>query len=181
VFTTLIGRFPTETELDHYISARISSVLKDYFDSTRDFGKRHEKYIEKKRQRLAAAKGTPQKPTNIRTFYKENELEKYSEIHNVLNGMMSNPEKYTEKEWQEAIIDVLLLLYPKYICVLPNVEIMDLYSKKKRYLDYLFIDTNENTDIVETKKPSAECLLRKTPYRDNYVPMTELSGAMMQI
>lgn len=181
VFSTLIDRFPTDTEMSHYISARVSSVLKEYFTSTKDFEIRYEAYIQKKRQRHQSVNNTDGVKNELKTLYKENELEKYQDIYRVLSAMMEYPESYDEKEWQIKIIDMLFLLYPKYVCVIPNVQIKDVYSMTNRYLDYLFVDTNGNTDIVEIKKPFFNCILRKTTYRDNYIPMTELSGAIMQI
>ena len=181
VFQTLISRFPTNTELSHYIHAKISSVLKEYFTSAKDFQSRYEAYIEKKKNRQKSAAVTPSPNFGVRKFYKDNEIEKYSEINSILLGMLSDVDNYSEKDWQEAIIDILLILYPKYICVLQNVEIKDQYLNKFRYLDYLFVDTNGNADIVEIKKPFEDCLLRHTQYRDNYVPKTDLSGAVMQV
>ena len=42
------------------------------------------------------------------------------------------------------------------------------------------MDANGNLDIIEVKKPFDDKILRKTPYRDNYIPTSELSGGIMQ-
>jgi hypothetical protein len=38
-----------------------------------------------------------------------------------------------------------------------------------------------NTDIIEIKKPFNKCIVTKRTYRDNYIPLRELSGTVMQI
>jgi hypothetical protein len=82
-------------------------------------------------------------------------------------------------------VDFLLLIFPKYIAVLENLHIKDFYSNpskvKDRYIDLTLIDANGTLDIVEIKKPFANCILSQSKYRDNYTPRTELSGSVMQI
>ena len=45
----------------------------------------------------------------------------------------------------------------------------------------LLVDSSGNTDILEIKKPFDNCILTKGMYRDNYIPLKELSGTVMQI
>ena len=52
--------------------------------------------------------------------------------------MLDAEEDYNEAQWQKEIIDILLLLYPKYIAVFDNVHIKADETKDK-YLDYLFL------------------------------------------
>ncbi|KDB05122.1 hypothetical protein U879_03125, partial [Defluviimonas sp. 20V17] len=47
-------------------------------------------------------------------------------------------------------------------------------------IDIALVDVNGNIDVIEIKKPEAGILLRKTPYRGNYVPTGTLSGTIMQ-
>jgi hypothetical protein len=43
------------------------------------------------------------------------------------------------------------------------------------------VDAGGHIDIVEIKKPFDHCILSETRYRGNYVPVKELSGAIMQL
>ena len=43
------------------------------------------------------------------------------------------------------------------------------------------VDSNGNTDIIEIKKPFENAIMTKGVYRDNYIPLRELSGTVMQI
>jgi hypothetical protein len=48
-------------------------------------------------------------------------------------------------------------------------------------LDYLFVDANGHVDVVEIKQPFEHAIMTKVKYRDNYIPLRELSGTVMQI
>ncbi|MFY1612152.1 Shedu anti-phage system protein SduA domain-containing protein [Macellibacteroides fermentans] len=43
------------------------------------------------------------------------------------------------------------------------------------------VDSGGNIDIIEIKKPMDNCIITKSQYRDNFIPMRELSGTVMQI
>ena len=45
----------------------------------------------------------------------------------------------------------------------------------------MLVDADGNCDIAEIKAPFENCILSKTLYRNNYVPVRELSGAIMQV
>ncbi|WP_440524778.1 Shedu immune nuclease family protein, partial [Serratia sarumanii] len=49
------------------------------------------------------------------------------------------------------------------------------------FIDYLLIDSSGNIDIIEIKKPFDKCIVTENEYRDNYIPLRELSGTVMQI
>jgi hypothetical protein len=95
--------------------------------------------------------------------------------------MLDNEDTYSEKQWQNEILQIILLIFPKYIYVFKEVSVYDIYNEKSRSLDYLLIDASGNTDIVEIKKPFNNCIVTKAQYRDNYIHMRELSGTVMQI
>jgi hypothetical protein len=121
------------------------------------------------------------KGDDLLSDFKEIEKEKYTKTLEKLKRMLSNQASYNEKQWQVEILQIMLLLFPKYIRVFSEVKIIDVYSEKDRRLDYLLIDSNGNTDIIEIKRPFDECILSTSTYRDNYIPMRELSGAVMQV
>jgi hypothetical protein len=99
--------------------------------------------------------------------------------------MLKDAESYSEHDWQKLIVGFLLLIFPKYIAVLENLQVKDFYSDptkiKDRYIDLTLVDANGTIDIVEIKKPFANCLLSRKKYRDNYTPRAELSGSVMQV
>tara|TARA_B100002049_G_C16053018_1_gene364418 strand:- start:863 stop:1420 length:558 start_codon:yes stop_codon:yes gene_type:complete len=95
--------------------------------------------------------------------------------------MLNNDNNYSENQWQEDILQIILLLFPKYIAVFTEVRFKDIYSSKFRRLDYGLIDFNGNLDLIEIKKPFDKNIVSKIKYRDNHVPNKDLSGAIMQI
>ena len=82
------------------------------------------------------------------------------------------------------ILTFILLIFPKYVAVLENVQIEDRYSKPgtitDRFIDIALVDANGNLNVIEIKRPFDEILLSKTRYRDNFVPTKDLSGTVMQ-
>ncbi|OMP13215.1 hypothetical protein COLO4_02065 [Corchorus olitorius] len=82
------------------------------------------------------------------------------------------------------MVKFLLLLFPKYILVIENITIPDYYStpgkKTSRFIDIGLVDSNGNLDIIEVKKPFDNKILRRTEYRGNSIPTSELSGGIMQ-
>nr|WP_285901337.1 Shedu immune nuclease family protein [Arenibacter sp. TNZ] len=95
--------------------------------------------------------------------------------------MLNNEIKYSEKQWQEEIIQIILMLFPKYIAVFDEVRFKDVYNKKTRKLDYGLIDFMGNLDIVEIKIPFEKSIVTTGTYRDNHIPKRDLSGTIMQI
>nr|WP_236782315.1 Shedu immune nuclease family protein [Aliivibrio fischeri] len=95
--------------------------------------------------------------------------------------MLNDEVSYSEAQWQEELLQIILLLYPKYIHVFKEARVRDTYSKKNRFIDYLLVDSTGNIDIIEIKKPFDKCIVTQRTYRDNYVPLKELSGTVMQI
>ncbi|MDH4560783.1 DUF4263 domain-containing protein [Pseudomonas sp. BN411] len=173
-FFQLIKTFPTTTELNHYANSRIQRVLKDYLGTISDAQKKLESYLSKK-------KITPRPKTNQ---LREYELKKFEFIRDELKSMLSEPDSYSERNWQDAIVEFLLIIFPKYVSVLNNLKISDYYSSPNRttnrYIDITLVDCNGNIDIIEIKKPFSNCLLSTRKYRDNYTPKSELSGSVMQ-
>ena len=72
------------------------------------------------------------------------------------------------------------LLYPKYIAGIREVVIKGVDRHDKRP-DFLLVDANGYIDILEIKKPSAQLLTKQSSYRNNYVPVRDLAGAIQQI
>lgn len=177
VFEELLDKFPNTYELDRYADARVATVLSQYLDGMKDARGRYENYMNK---RLAGGTGTKLDLD----FLKKLEIEKYIFIRDLIQDALDTKKNMSEDEWQKLMLSFLLLLFPKYIKVLENVTINDYYSvpgkTTPRYIDIALVDANGNLDVIEIKKPFEDKILRKTQYRDNSIPTSELSGSIMQ-
>lgn len=72
----------------------------------------------------------------------------------------------------------ILLIFPKYVAALENVQVPDFYSSpdrtKKRYIDLCPVDAGGNIGVIEIKKPFDNVVLSRTFYRDNNLPTKAL-------
>lgn len=172
VYRDLLRKFPNTYELNRYASARISSVLSSYLDTREDYDEQYQKYLNNKTSRVGA---------NLKLKFSETELLKYSSLLEKLKSMLSDEASYSEAQWQEELLQIVLLLYPKYIYVFKEAPVRDTYNNTNRSIDYLLIDSSGNTDIIEIKKPFDRCIVTERTYRENHIPLRELSGTVMQI
>ena len=95
--------------------------------------------------------------------------------------MLKKLNNYSEHEWQIEIAGILQVLNPKYIHVFREPRIHDSFNGIDRRVDFLLVDASGNIDIAEIKKPSNDKLVTKGTFRNNHVPMRELSGTIMQL
>lgn len=170
-FKKLLNLFPNSHELNKYRDMRIGSILKNYFDNSIDTVTKYTGYMEKKINVL---------PTLLQDQFAEYEIEKFDTILLKLTNMLNDEENYSESIWQKEILSIILLLYPKYIKVLEKIQFKDT-SERKRQLDFLLLDFNGYVDIVEIKKPFHQAIVTEGKYRDNHIPLRELSGTVMQL
>lgn len=176
VFKDIINSFPTKTEIKHYTDSRVTNVLSQYLEGVKDSNKTFEKYLK-----------TRNKIESINSILSivDYEYEKYIFILETLKKMLERSESYTEGDWQKQILEIVLILYPKYIRCFSKVQIKDYYSdpkkSKNRYIDLMLVDSNGYIDVIEIKKPIENCVITKSTYRDNFTPMKELSGTIMQV
>lgn len=174
-FELLLDEFPTKTELDYYAASRIENILGEYLNFQTDSRAKLERYIAKRKKHNATAE-----ISSIEEF----EIQKYEFIRDRVKEMLQEPDAYSEKDWEQKILEFILLLYPKYVQVLNSIPVYDFYTnpakKVEREIDLVLLDTNGNMDIIEIKKPFQSCILSANKYRDNYVPKKELSGAIVQ-
>lgn len=175
-FEGLIKRFPNTYELNRYAEARVSNIIGEYIQPQRDFRNQYETYLNKRNSTQSAA------PIRAEKLL-ETEIEKFNLIRGTLKAWLDAGEK-SEKDWQEKLLAILPLIFPKYIAVLKEVPIEDRYTTpgkvKIRKIDFALADANGNIDVVEIKKPENDILLRRSLYRDNHVPTGVLSGTIMQ-
>ncbi|RIM60962.1 DUF4263 domain-containing protein, partial [Staphylococcus arlettae] len=109
----------------------------------------------------------------------EYEQDKYRLILNRLKYLISNEQTH-EKVWQKEIVDILTLIFPKYIDVFSEYEVIR-HSDKKKRVDFILLDNNNNVDIIEIKKAHGIKILNSTKSRGNYPPTRDLSSALMQV
>lgn len=171
-FDALIKNFPNSYELKRYVLARVSALVRTYLDTKIDGEEKYQKYMNKKRGKAG---------NDLRNYFSEFEAYKYTELYSKLESMLTDENSYNESQWQEEILQIILLIYPKYIQVFKEAPVRDSYNKKNRKIDLLLVDASGNTDIIEIKKPFGKCIVTNNTYRDNYIPLRELSGTVMQI
>ncbi|MEQ9288696.1 MAG: DUF4263 domain-containing protein [Cyclobacteriaceae bacterium] len=176
VFNDIIDSFPSKTEQRHYVDSRITNVLSQYLEGVKDSGKAFEKYLEN-RNKIGNLSTIP----SIKGY----EFEKYQFIIDTLKSMLDESDSYSENDWQIQILEIILILYPKYIRCFSGVQIKDYYTNPNkstnRFIDLMLVDSIGNVDVIEIKKPFSNCIITKGTYRDNHTPLKELSGTIMQI
>ena len=172
VFEEMLKQFPTTWELNRYSRARVSSIIRNYVPIETDFEEKYRKYRERKTSKVGIQ---PLK------FFAAYESDKFKDLLEKLEAMLSKAEEYNEKQWQKEILQIIQLLYPKYIHPIPEAPVHDSLAKKNRSIDFLLVDASGYVDAVEIKKPFAKCIVTSNRYRDNHVPMRELSGTVMQL
>lgn len=171
-FEKLIEIFPTSHEIALYRHAKVTSILKNYFNNIADKEESYKKYINKKTLLIRS---------ELRKTFQELDILKYETLLEKLQQMLSNEISYSEKQWQEEILQIILLIFPKYIAVFEEVQFKDIYNNKTRRLDYGLIDFMGNLDLIEIKIPFDKSIVSVNPYRDNHIPNRDLSGTIMQI
>ncbi len=177
IWNDIIKKMPNRYEMSKYTIARIDDILSNYVNYKQEGRISYEKYMNKKetKKKIQIEKFMKEE------FIKENEIEKYEYIIKKLKNMLNNESVYSENNWQDEIIKIILLLYPKYISVFKEVSFEDIYNNKKRRLDFMLVDVSGFIDIVEIKKSYDIPIMSKNRYRDNYIPTRQLTGTIMQI
>ena len=176
-FNNIINSFPTKNELFLYKNARITNILSEYLEWVTNSQDKYEKYLERRKKIKI----------NIDSidWINKYEIKKYEFILELLKEMLNNYEIYSEKQWEKEILNIVLILFPKYIKSYNSVPLIDYYTSFKpikREIDLVLLDSNNNLDIIEIKKPSNNDIVTQKPYnRDNHTPMKNLSSAVMQL
>lgn len=180
-FARLLHDFPTSTELTKYSWIRITRVLREYMETMSDAEQNLADYME--RRASSHVKSLPGAHGRIPAA-SELELEKFTYVRDRLVEMLKDAETYSEADWQTAVADLFLLVFPQYVAVLRHVQVKEYYSQAPRFtvrdIDLMLVGANGCVDIIEIKKPFARSLVSKGKYRDNHIPVRELSGSLMQ-
>ncbi|MCZ2173294.1 MAG: DUF4263 domain-containing protein [Burkholderiales bacterium] len=172
-YERLIDQFPSSHELKRYVLARVSSVVREYTDASVDAKAQLRKTVDRK------VKGTPK---DLAAPFRAADVRKYEYLLKHLNDMLAAKSgAYKEAHWQDQIIKIICLLNPKYIEALTGVRVKDFDGGTWRILDILLVDASGNVDVLEIKQPFGEAMVTGGLYRDNHVPLRELSGTVIQV
>lgn len=171
-FLKLIKEFPNSYELDQYASSRLSIILGEYIKTEKNYNDDYKQYMDRK----VSITGESVIPALA-----EAEISKFDYLINKLEAMLADKKKYSESQWQDEILDILLLLFPKYVHVIDEAPVINNYKGSRKRVDFLLVDSGGNVDIIEIKKPEDQHIVTKRTYRDNHIPLRELSGTLMQV
>ena len=177
-FELLIKKFPKTAELDYYAHARIATIIKEFYPNAEQHEIKFNKYMERQEKRLSSIFSQ-----NVQTVFKKNatiEFQQFKILKHDLIELLNKADSISEHIWQEQIHGLLRLLYPKYIAGIREVVIKGVDRHDKRP-DFLLVDANGYIDILEIKRPSVQLLTEQSSYRNNYVPVRDLAGAVQQI
>ena len=174
VFRELLNRFPNSGELDRYASARVETIIGEFFDGMKSARDNYEVYLSKRKSSVS------DKPLEQEQLLQA-EIDKFAYLRDTISAWLENADAYSERDWQRMIMKMILLIFPKYIAVLENVGVVDFYSSpnrtKKRYIDLCLVDASGNIDVIEIKKPFDNVILSKTLYRDTAFRRGNYRGA----
>lgn len=174
LYLELIKKFPNSTELKHYAHSRISTILKEALPQLDKYEIIYKKYISRYKQLSLKKENDEEGSMNF-----EIELEQFTTALDELKNLLKDTE-HAEIYWQKKICSILQLIYPKYILCKREMQFkgIDNYDKKP---DFVLVDANGFIDILEIKKPDIQILTKQATYRNNYVPVRNLSGSIQQI
>ena len=173
MFNNLIKLFPNRNELSKYSEKRIALILKEKLINLDKYEFIYENYLSKKENRIQ--NNDIDSKSKLKIAY-----EQFSIAIDTLEYMLENENYYSESVWQAKIYDIIQLLYPKYIYYEREVRFNGIDSHDKRP-DFILVDANGFIDVLEIKKPDTSILSKNITYRNNYVPVRELSGTVQQV
>jgi hypothetical protein len=171
-FNRLLKYFPTSREVTRYAQARVGSILAEYLVQNDDYVAKFHNLRNRRPEATA---------NNITSTISEFEGLKFELLYQKLKGMLNDEEHYSETRWQIEIVQILLILNPKYLKVFREPPIRDSDTGTNRSVDYLLVDASGNIDIAEIKQPFDRAIVSSSMYRGNHIPMRELSGSIMQV
>jgi hypothetical protein len=106
---------------------------------------------------------------------------KFGDLVKKMEDMLEHSSSYSEKQWQDEILQIVLFIFPRYIHAFKEGVVNDSWANKYRRVDFLLLDASGFIDVIEIKKPSDQHLITSNCYRENHVPLRELSGTIMQV
>ena len=114
VFRELLNRFPNSGEFDRYASARVETIIGEFFDGMKSARDNYEVYLSKRKSSVS------DKPLEQEQLLQA-EIDKFAYLRDTISAWLENADSYSERDWQRMIMKMILLIFPKYIAVLENV------------------------------------------------------------
>lgn len=176
-YETLLKHFPKKAEMRRYANARISTILKEHFPGLERHEKKFQRLLEQKDAKLNSELGQTQWNISLNTVIEHKQM---IALRDDLNELLKDADSIPEATWQLKIQNILRFLYPQYIVAAREIVIKGVDAHDKRP-DFLLVDVNGYVHLLEIKKPAVQLLTKQSSYRNNYVPVRELAGAIQQI
>lgn len=173
----LLKCFPKKAEMRRYAYSRIATILKEHFPGAERHEKAFQHFLDRKDNQLAAAFGKARRVPKVNAVIEYNQL---VALRDDLKELLDAADGIPEAIWQQRIHGILRFLYPQYIIAAREIAIQGVDKHDKRP-DFLLVDVNGYVHILEIKKPGVQLLTKQSSYRNNYVPVRELAGAIQQI
>ena len=175
----IVDQFPWETEVAHYIESRVENVLGEYLPTIKKGNELLQRYLVKLRNRMPRI-SRKSDWTDINSY----EATKYEFLCHQLEAML-NDENHYESEWEQLVLQFVLLLFPQYIHVQRQLVIAEQMThpgtSTKRRLDLTLFDAEGHLDVIEIKRPSAGPIFRAGQDHDNNIPSLALLKTVMQV
>lgn len=145
-FRQLLDRFPNSGELDRYASARVETIIGEFFDGMKSARENYERYLSRRKSVVT------DRPLSQGVLLQA-EIDKFVFVRETIEAWLGAAESYSERDWQQMIIKIILLIFPKYVAVLENVEIADFYTTPgrttRRFIDLCLVDAGGNIDAAD--------------------------------
>ncbi len=171
-YERLLKQFPTPHELRRYVQARVGTVVRQYTEPAVDAEALLNAYIDKR---------TVTTVPNLEAPFRQFDIAKYASALDRLKAMLANEAGPSEAQWQLEIVEIILLLNPRYIKAFTEVRLWDSDVSTWRRMDILLVDASGNVDVIEIKKPQGKPIMLPALYRDHHLPMRDLVGAIGQV
>lgn len=171
-YERLISQFPTPHELRRYVQARVGTVVRQYTEPAIDAEALLNAYVDRRTTATAPDLEAP---------FRQFDVAKYASALQRLQAMLANEAGPSEAQWQLEIVEIILLLHPRYIKAFTEVRLWDADAATWRRIDILLVDASGNVDVIEIKKPMGKPIMLPARYRDHHLPMRDLVGAMGQV
>lgn len=171
-YERLLDQFPTPYELRRYVQARVGTVVRQYTEPAIDAEALLNAYVDRRTTATAPDLEAP---------FRQFDAAKYAFALERLQAMLANETGPSEAQWQLEIVEIILLLNPRYIKAFTEVRLWDSDASTWRRIDILLVDASGNVDVIEIKKPMGKPIMLPVRYRDHHLPMRDLVGAMGQV
>ena len=171
-YERLLNQFPTPYELRRYVQARVATVVRQYTEPAIDAEALLNTYVDRRTVAIAP---------NFEAPFRQFDVAKYAFALERLQAMLANETGTSEAQWQLEIVEIILLLNPRYIKAFAEVRLWDADASTWRRIDILLVDASGNVDVIEIKKPMGKPIMLPVRYRDHHLPMRDLVGAMGQV